>query len=82
MLGGVEVVIEDLDTLADKRINSECETARNGECYVYEDGNTCPKMIDGEVVNPLWGVTKSGKARKRQPQACLSVVLERLGLSY
>ncbi|GAM84028.1 hypothetical protein ANO11243_020190 [Dothideomycetidae sp. 11243] len=42
-----------------------------GLCYVYRDGATCPTVIDGEVVNPLWGTTKAGKARKRLAQACL-----------
>jgi len=42
-----------------------------GLCYVYQDGNTCPTVIDGEVVNPMWGTTKAGKARKRLAQACL-----------
>jgi len=42
-----------------------------GLCYVYKDGNTCPTVIDGEVVNPMWGTTKAGKARKRLAQACL-----------
>lgn len=42
-----------------------------GLCYVYRDGATCPTVIDGEIVNPLWGTTKAGKARKRLAQACL-----------
>ena len=42
-----------------------------GLCYVYNDGNTCPTIIDGEMVNPMWGTTKAGKARKRLAQACL-----------
>ncbi|KAI4851804.1 hypothetical protein E4T44_01909 [Aureobasidium sp. EXF-8845] len=43
-----------------------------GRCFVFEDGSTCPTMIDGELVNPLWGTTKAGKARKRLAQACLN----------
>jgi hypothetical protein len=42
-----------------------------GLCYVFKDGSTCPTIIDGEPVNPLWGTTKAGKARKRLAQACL-----------
>lgn len=42
-----------------------------GLCYVFSDGATCPTVIDGELVNPLWGTTKAGKARKRLAQACL-----------
>lgn len=42
-----------------------------GMCYVFKDGSTCPTIIDGEPVNPLWGTTKAGKARKRLAQACL-----------
>ncbi|TIA31098.1 hypothetical protein D6C78_09162 [Aureobasidium pullulans] len=43
-----------------------------GMCYVFKDGSTCPTIIDGEPVNPLWGTTKAGKARKRLAQACLN----------
>ncbi|KAG9809461.1 hypothetical protein KCU63_g21558, partial [Aureobasidium melanogenum] len=43
-----------------------------GMCYVFKDGSTCPTVIDGEPVNPLWGTTKAGKARKRLAQACLN----------
>jgi hypothetical protein len=42
-----------------------------GMCYVSRDGSTCPTVIDGEPVNPLWGTTKAGKARKRLARACL-----------
>ena len=41
-----------------------------GAVWVYEDGSTCPKMIDGEPVKPQWGVTKAGKPRKRLAIAC------------
>jgi hypothetical protein len=41
-----------------------------GWCYVYDDGTHCPKDIDGNSVNPQWGVTKAGKPRKRLAQAC------------
>jgi len=57
--------------------NAECvgqrEIPGKGLCFVYKDGGTCPTMIDGELVNPMWGTTKAGKARKRLAQACLSV---------
>jgi len=57
--------------------NAECvgqrEIPGKGLCFVYKDGGTCPTVIDGEVVNPMWGTTKAGKARKRLAQACLSV---------
>ncbi|KAF4555147.1 Fungal specific transcription factor domain-containing protein 75 [Elsinoe fawcettii] len=43
-----------------------------GLCYVFSNGDSCPTVIDGEVVNPLWGTTKAGKARKRLAQACLN----------
>ncbi|PNS21088.1 hypothetical protein CAC42_3426 [Sphaceloma murrayae] len=43
-----------------------------GLCYVYSNGDTCPVVIDGEMVNPMWGTTKAGKARKRLAQACLN----------
>lgn len=44
---------------------------REGICYVSKDGSTCLTVIDGEPVNPLWGITKAGKARKRLAHACL-----------
>lgn len=40
-------------------------------CYVFHDGSTCPTVIDWGLVNPIWGTTKVGKARKRVAQACL-----------
>ncbi|KAI8933176.1 hypothetical protein NX059_009814 [Plenodomus lindquistii] len=43
-----------------------------GVCYVYEDGTYCRAVIDGEPVNPSWGITKAGKPRKRLAQACLT----------
>ena len=41
-----------------------------GPCWVYKDGSTCKKVIDGEAVNAQWGVTKAGKPRKRLAIAC------------
>jgi hypothetical protein len=41
-------------------------------CYIYEDGSFCRVVIDGEPVNPSWGITKAGKPRKRLAQACLT----------
>ena len=43
-----------------------------GPVWVYQDGTTCPKVIDGEPVNAEWGVTKAGKPRKRLAIACTS----------
>ncbi|KAL9129222.1 MAG: hypothetical protein Q9217_002263 [Psora testacea] len=43
-----------------------------GPVWVYEDGTTCPKVIDGEPVNAEWGITKAGKPRKRLAIACTS----------
>ncbi|GME25949.1 hypothetical protein GTA08_BOTSDO01463 [Neofusicoccum parvum] len=48
------------------------EVPGEGLCYVYEDGSYCRTVIDGEPVNPSWGVTKAGKPRKRLAQACLT----------
>lgn len=45
-----------------------------GLCYVYDDGTICPTVVDGENVDPRWGITKAGKARKRLAQACLYVL--------
>ncbi|KAL1387132.1 hypothetical protein HDK64DRAFT_130751 [Phyllosticta capitalensis] len=48
------------------------EIPGEGLCFVYEDGSYCRTVIDGEAVNPSWGVTKAGKPRKRLAQACLT----------
>lgn len=48
------------------------EVPGEGICYVYEDGTYCRAIIDGEPVNPSWGITKAGKPRKRLAQACLT----------
>lgn len=43
-----------------------------GLCYFYDDGSHCKTVIDGEVVNAHWGVTKAGKPRKRLAIACVT----------
>ncbi|TQS38850.1 hypothetical protein Golomagni_00637 [Golovinomyces magnicellulatus] len=43
-----------------------------GKCYFYDDGSHCKAVIDGEVVNAHWGVTKTGKPRKRLAIACMT----------
>jgi hypothetical protein len=48
------------------------EMQGEGLCYIYEDGTYCRAIIDGEAVNPSWGITKAGKPRKRLAQACLT----------
>jgi hypothetical protein len=48
------------------------EVPGEGLCYIYEDGTYCRAIIDGEPVNPSWGITKAGKPRKRLAQACLT----------
>jgi hypothetical protein len=48
------------------------EIPGEGLCYIYEDGNYIRAVIDGEPVNPSWGITKAGKPRKRLAQACLT----------
>lgn len=42
-----------------------------GRFYVYEGGLRIPATVDGEQVNPAWGLTKANKPRKRLAQACL-----------
>ncbi|KAF2703459.1 hypothetical protein K504DRAFT_392197 [Pleomassaria siparia CBS 279.74] len=48
------------------------EIPGEGLCYMYEDGTYCRAIIDGEPVNPSWGITKAGRPRKRLAQACLT----------
>jgi hypothetical protein len=44
----------------------------NGTNYhVYEGGYRVPTQVDGDAVNPLWGLTKANKPRKRLALACL-----------
>ena len=52
------------------RVVGERTIPGEGPCWVYEDGSTCKKVIDGETVNAQWGVTKAGKPRKRLAIAC------------
>jgi hypothetical protein len=54
------------------RLVGQREIAGEGLCYIYEDGTYCRAIIDGEPVNPSWGITKAGKPRKRLAQACLT----------
>lgn len=48
------------------------EVPGEGTCYFYDDGTHCKAVIDGEAVNPYWGVTKAGKPRKRLAIACMT----------
>jgi len=43
-----------------------------GLCAVFEDGSYIQKSRDGEMINPYWGVTKTGKPRKRLAIACMT----------
>lgn len=52
------------------RVVGEQDVPGEGPSWVYEDGTTCKKVIDGEAVNAQWGVTKAGKPRKRLAIAC------------
>ncbi|KAL8953818.1 MAG: hypothetical protein Q9222_000327 [Ikaeria aurantiellina] len=52
------------------RVVGDQEIPGEGPCWVYEDGTICRKVIDGELVNAQWGVTKAGKPRKRLAIAC------------
>lgn len=54
------------------RCVAQREIPGEGLCYIYEDGTYCRAIIDGEPVNPSWGITKAGKPRKRLAQACLT----------
>ncbi|CAK7263370.1 hypothetical protein SEPCBS119000_000436 [Sporothrix epigloea] len=48
------------------------EVPGEGTCFFYDDGTHCKAVIDGEAVNPYWGVTKAGKPRKRLAIACIT----------
>ena len=42
-----------------------------GSYHYYEGGHRIPTHVDGEQVNPAWGLTKANKPRKRLALACL-----------
>lgn len=42
-----------------------------GVFHVYDGGYRIPTIVDGETVNPQWGLTKANKPRKRLALACL-----------
>ena len=52
------------------RVVGDADVPGQGPSWVYEDGTTCKKYIDGEEVNAQWGITKAGKPRKRLAIAC------------
>lgn len=54
------------------RFVKQQEVPGEGLCYFYDDGSHCKPVIDGEVVNAHWGVTKAGKPRKRLAIACIT----------
>jgi hypothetical protein len=54
------------------RFVRQAEVAGEGMCYFYDDGTHCKTVIDGEMVNAHWGVTKAGKPRKRLAIACIT----------
>lgn len=52
------------------KVVGERDIPGKGWSYMYDDGTCCPINIDGNSVNPQWGITKAGKPRKRLAQAC------------
>jgi len=46
------------------------QVPEQGVFHTYRDGSRIPAEVDGEVVHPVWGLTKAGKARKRLALAC------------
>jgi len=54
------------------RFVRQAEVPGEGICYFYDDGTHCKTVIDGEIVNAHWGVTKAGKPRKRLAIACIT----------
>ncbi|KAM3417967.1 hypothetical protein BST61_g6179 [Cercospora zeina] len=47
------------------------ELPGEGAFHLYEGGLRIPTHVDGEQVNPAWGLTKANKPRKRLAMACL-----------
>ncbi|KAG9245430.1 fungal-specific transcription factor domain-containing protein [Calycina marina] len=54
------------------RFVRQAEVPGEGVCFFYDDGTHCKTVIDGEIVNAHWGVTKAGKPRKRLAIACIT----------
>ena len=54
------------------RFVRQADVPGEGICYFYDDGTHCKTVIDGEIVNAHWGVTKAGKPRKRLAIACIT----------
>lgn len=54
------------------RFVRQADVAGEGMCFFYDDGTHCKTVIDGELVNAHWGVTKAGKPRKRLAIACIT----------
>jgi hypothetical protein len=54
------------------RFVRQADVPGEGMCYFYDDGTHCKTIIDGEIVNAHWGVTKAGKPRKRLAIACIT----------
>ena len=47
------------------------EMPGEGSYHIYEGGHRIPTQVDGDPVNPVWGLTKANKPRKRLALACL-----------
>lgn len=47
------------------------EYPAEGVFHVYQDGHRIPVQVEGEVVNPRWGLTKANMPRRRLAVACL-----------
>lgn len=61
-----------------RRLTGEQIVPGEGPCYVYEDGTYCRTVVEGEPVNPHWGLTKAGRPRKRLAEACLTCRLKKI----
>lgn len=56
---------------ASKKYLGVKEYPGEGTFHVYDGGYRIPTSVDGETVNPQWGLTKANKPRKRLALACL-----------
>lgn len=78
-LGGSEVAFENSQhpaastpsTESQKKYLGIRDVPGEGTYHVYEGGYRIPTHVDGEHVNPAWGLTKANKPRKRLALACL-----------
>ena len=63
---------------ASKKYLGVKDFAGEGAFHLYEGRYRIPTHVDGEQVNPQWGLTKANKPRKRLALACLDCRMKKI----